>query len=192
MQDIDTLQGVGHNPYGFDVKSLESSPVPNDSASGNPSDGMGASKADAIRELWGFDHANLNTNAKVAGFQIAIWDIIYGTTDATLSASSFGLTATGSNLTNTSSGFYVLPTTDTATADAVTWANTFLNDVFMQDAPRESNLFAIASDTAQDQLVLLPPSDSLIPVPLPHGVYAGAALMTLLYAGRTVRRTRRG
>src|SRR5262249_31918386 len=71
---IDIAQDIyGNTTLQFNVQALSAAPV--------PGGGMGALRANLIRELWAADYAKIGaSNQKAAAFQLAIWEIINETT----------------------------------------------------------------------------------------------------------------
>ena len=72
-----------NNPY--TVKSL-------------PGAGYAASASGAISELWGRYFSQVTNDTNAAAFQVAVWELAYGTTDKNLATGDFILTASTSNL----------------------------------------------------------------------------------------------
>ncbi len=171
---IDFTQDINYNqpPYTFQLAALDGAPsdlpVYHDPLLGGT--GMGAERANAIRELWGLNHDSLDNADKVAGFQLAIWKILYEPTITEDPNASMDIT-TG-HLRVTDSGAFV------------GYANSYLASIVSDGQYRTddlaSNLFAITSDQFQDQIVQLPSPPVLLqvpPVPLPKTVWGGAVLM---------------
>jgi len=72
-----------NNPY--TVKSL-------------PGAGYTAARG-AISELWGRYYSSVTNDTNAAAFQVAVWELAYGSTDRSLSTGDFMLTASASNST---------------------------------------------------------------------------------------------
>ncbi len=132
---------------------------------------MGAVRADAIRELWGLFHSSLDNADEVAGFQLAIWKILYEPTITENPNASMDITTGHFRVTD--SGAFV------------GYANAYLASIVSDGQYRTDdladNLYAISSDQFQDQIVQLPSPPILLqgppPVPLPKTVWGGAVLM---------------
>jgi hypothetical protein len=172
---IDFTQDIDFNkpPYTFQVASLDGAPsdlpVYHDPLlAGN---GMGTERANAVRELWGLNHSSLDNADKVAGFQLAIWKILYEPTITQNPATSMDIT-TG-NLRTTDSGAFV------------NYADQYLASIVSNGHYRTdhlaTDLYALTNDRFQDQIVEFsgPPTPQRepSPVPAPKSVYAGVALM---------------
>lgn len=135
------------NPYSYNVVSLESSSQP----------ALGTTKANEIRQLWGMFFADVNSDATAAAFQIAIWEIIYG-----------------SEFTPYPHNIPGFPQIAIEGATAIAQAATWVSDVQTPDpSAYDNSLVALTSPTYQDQLVSLAPG--------PGGfTLAGIGFLTLL------------
>ena len=71
-----------NNPY--TVKSLSGA-------------GYAATVSGAISELWGRHYSQVTDDTTAAAFQVAVWELAYGTTDKNLSTGDFMLTANTNN-----------------------------------------------------------------------------------------------
>jgi hypothetical protein len=106
-----------------------------------PATGMGTTRADEMMELYGSHYADLPTSDYLQAFQLAVWDIVYGSDP--------------DSVTDTSSMFYVSGGID---ATALGLANSFLVEaanpanLALHD---EDDLIALTGvDGAQDQVAV--------------------------------------
>jgi hypothetical protein len=120
-----------------------------------------------LQALWGdYISTAMKTADGQAAFQIAIWDIVFGTNKT--------------SVTDTSSAFSVYNASSNVTSLANTWLTQSLTD--STNPATFANLLALTSTSAQDQLVSTggglgsPPSVS---VPLPMAAQGGIALLGL-------------
>jgi hypothetical protein len=130
----------------------------------SPATGMGTVRADEMMEMFGSHYANLPTGDYLQAFQLAIWDIVYGSDNQ--------------SVTDTSSTFYVSGGID---ANALNIANSFLVEasnpanLALHD---EDDLIALTGlDGAQDQVVI---DDDVVVntgLPLPSAGVGGAVLL---------------
>jgi hypothetical protein len=98
---------------------------------------MGATKANAIRELWGRFRSTIGTDgAKAAAFQIAVWEIV---------------TDSGRNL---SSGIFRAGTANASEIAIKNQAQSWLNQI--NGTGPKANLLALSSPTDQDQVFEIP------------------------------------
>ncbi|MDB5319444.1 MAG: hypothetical protein JWN40_1075 [Phycisphaerales bacterium] len=98
---------------------------------------MGATKADAIRELWGRFRSTIGTDGtKAAAFQIAVWEIV---------------TDSGRNL---SSGVFRAGAANPSEIAIKNQAQSWLNQI--NGTGPKANLLALSSPTDQDQVFELP------------------------------------
>ncbi len=132
--DLTQDMSYGHT-YTYTVESLAQAPSPNGGTTGVPSGGMGTTAANRISELWGRDFSNSFTATQAAAFQVAIWQIEYGT-----------------NLTINNAANDITFGNDTA---AINQAQTWLNGLTGNSADY-ADLAAISCPTAQDQVIVVP------------------------------------
>ncbi len=176
---IDFQQDIGYGgTYGYNLSALNAAPV----GGNNPVGGMGADRAQAIEELWGLHYGDLGSDAdKIAGFQMAIWELINEEQGAQ--------TLDPLGLSLESGAFYA---TDLGTATDI--ADAYLQSLFSNGTLRNdalaTGLVALTSESAQDQLVQLSgPQFATVPAPLPSSAAAGFGLLWL--AGYGAMRARR-
>jgi hypothetical protein len=148
---VDLLQTFSTAPVTYTPGELSAAPRPQ--GGGISADGMGASRASDIEELWHQYFDSLSTNTDHAAFQIAIWRIIYG--DSFTIANANGTTASGS------------------VAQAVSQANAWYADVTSHDYAG-TPLQALLSMTKQDQV-----TPAAVPCP-PALQLATAGIVVLL------------
>lgn len=152
------------NQYTYSLTALEDAPKPGSGPTGG-NNGMGLTKANEIRDLWGAFHSSIGTDGvKAAAFQLDIWKIEYDWGDA--SATDFG------------SGNFQANGNAAATSQATTWLMALSNA--QNNFTMANDLIAMTNPNAQDQLT------ELVPVP-PTFALAGAGLLSLLGYG-SVRR----
>lgn len=122
---IELTEGLGiGNSYTFDVVDVADAP--------NSLGGMGATNADLLSQLWGqFFDASFDAN-HAAGFQLAVWDIVYDD-DFNVSAGDFQV----ENV-----------------ALFVDIANDFLSN--LDDAGPRADLLAKTGRNIQDQIFVVP------------------------------------
>ena len=159
---IDLTQNISTGgTYLYNVDPLQNGPTPGTDTGGHGVNGaMGATKAGELDELWGryFNNILVGTTAQqqqnAAAFQIAVWDIVYGT---------------GLNLTNNSANFHATNGSDPDVVQAQTELNS-LNGL----GPM-ANLVALDSSTNQD-MVMSPsgtqPAGGAVPEPMTAGLSA--------------------
>jgi hypothetical protein len=153
---VEMTQHVNYNgQYTYNVVDLEDAPSPGGLGVGN---GMGLTKANSLRELWGEYIDNVVDANTASAFQIAVWEIVYDDALA-LNAGSF---------------LARFPTQSHVSL-AQTWLNT------LDGRGPMPVLMGISHASAQDQVYFESPA-----VPLPSAAWTGAALMTFLI-GRRVR-----
>jgi hypothetical protein len=121
--------------YTYNVVSLASSPNPNGTDTGISSGGMGTTRADEISELWGRDFSSISTSTQAAAFQVAIWQIEYGT-----------------NLTINNAANDISFSNDSS---AINQAQTWLNQLD-GDTADYASLAAISNSNQQDQVIVVP------------------------------------
>jgi hypothetical protein len=170
---IDLVENVGvpSGPYTYDVVDPTAAPL----RSASPSYNTISSSGKAILESLWFDNISTAMTSDVgqAAFQIAIWDVVFGS-DYT-------------HVDNTSSNFYVTPGGQSAAVIALanSWLQTTATQISGGSAIYE-NLLALTSSGAQDQLVSTgdfnvgSPGGS--PVPLPLTASGGLSLFGILAA----------
>jgi MYXO-CTERM domain-containing protein len=129
---IDLAQTINiGGTFTYEVRAIEASPVP-----GGP---MGAAKADLLRELWGRHYAHVDTQNEAAGFQLAVWEIVFDS----------GLDLTGGTVRATGEAG--------ALATAASYLGSLTgNSVFF--AP----VYALSSPGTQDMLVPAPGALALV------------------------------
>ena len=145
------------NSYTYTLSDLASAPKPGSGQTGN-GNGMGATKADKIAELWGaFDGPIGTDGTKAAAFQLAIWKIEYDWGD--------------SNFDNFSGGNFRASNNSAAVNQATTWLDAIYNN---NNLARAQGLWALTNSTAQDQIT------QVAPVAAPPSIYlAGAGALCL-------------
>lgn len=131
---MDLGQGIrGGNSYMFTVTPVENAPI--------PGGGMGVTKANRLRELWGRHYQPNFSNTQAAAFQISVWEIIF---DSGLQIRSGYIRFDGSNSTEDL---------------AQSWLNS-LNGNSAYYAP----VYALTNSHAQDMLVPTPGAAALLGV----------------------------
>lgn len=118
-------------------------------------------KEAALLRLFAKHYAPSNTSGNFhAGFQLAVWEIIFETTAGNKSVSSGTMNATG------------------VTA-AITQANSFLTNLFSGGNYALGSFVYLTSGNHQDQIVYIPPPNPgpLPEIPLPTAAFAGMALL---------------
>lgn len=186
---IEFTQHISNNQtVEFAIENLAHAPKPFGNPPGNPaSPGMGAqnglgtdrAKDTLIRQLFNeFGNSLGTTKAAWAGFQVAIWKIVFETNT---------VNHIGGFTDVTKGNFQINPS---ATA-VVNHANSFLS--FLVANPNEpmlNGLYALTNSTAQDQVFLdrLTPASSTPVIPLPPVAWAGIALLTGLGARKISRK----
>lgn len=149
---ISLLQGIQFNTlYTYNLDPVVSS-----------STGITSGEFTEIEELYGSHYADtMLSDDNKAAFQLAIWDVIYGS-DST-------------SVTDTSSSFYAVSGFDPSTLST---ANTWLSTLSSADV--DTNLVALVGTSptpdAQDQIFLVPGTM----VPLPKPVLGGSAMLAAL------------
>ncbi len=129
---IDVHQVIHFNTdYTFTTAPVESAPI--------PGGGMGAAKADLLRELWGRYYMSISTNTQGAAFQAAVWEIV---SDSGLDLDTGVVRISGN------SGVHNL---------AQSWLNS-LNG----DTTRFAPVYALVSENTQDMLVPAPGALTLL------------------------------
>lgn len=180
---IDFSQDISFNGvYNYDTSTPLASdprPIAPHNIAGNPVTGMGVEKAEAIEELYGLHFAELGSDAdKIAGFQMAIWEIIY-------EDQSNQLGSLAQTTLDVSAGPYFRETN--ADVAAIADANNDLASLFNGTNPatrtlrtdKLASLVALTSDVSQDQLIM---------VPLPRAATAGLSLLGLIAGASVLRR----
>jgi hypothetical protein len=153
------------NAYTYSLIALDNAPKPGSPATGG-SGGMGAIKANEIRQLWTGFHGTIGSDGtKAAAFQLCIWKIEddWGTSAAT----------------DFTKGNFRASNNASATDQASAW---LMNLTHTQYAPDQS-LMALTSGQFQDQLVALP-------APAPPGIWLGGISLLCLW-GYGLARSRR-
>jgi hypothetical protein len=72
--EVQTISVGGTYPYS--VRDAFDAPIPDGPADTNGGP-MGIPKAEALEELWGRFHDQVNSNVTAAAFQLAVWEIIF-------------------------------------------------------------------------------------------------------------------
>jgi hypothetical protein len=147
--------------YSYDLVNVENAPKPGSSTTGN-GNGMGLTKANEIRQLWGTYYNSIgNDGVKAAAFQLDIWKI---ENDWGLSSyDQFGagnFRATGTDQNGTA-----------AVNQAVVWLDALHNP--NNHFVMATDLVAMTNSGAQDQVT------ELVPAP-PTFALAGTGLLSLL------------
>jgi hypothetical protein len=179
---IELTQDIAPNtPVTYTLTDLASAPKPGSSKSGG-TNGMGATKATEISELWGQYYNSIGTNdVNAAAFQLAIWKIENDWGDSSMSGSNFF----------TSGNFRATDPQDNnqVTKLATQWL------AYLEahpGLPPAQGLWALTSPSYQDQVTQVPPPPGPpppSPVPAPPGLcLAGAGALCL--AGYFWRRKR--
>jgi len=146
-QDIELDQA----PYAYTLTALSNAPQSSPNVDGSYAD-MGTADATEISELWGQDFSKVTSATTAAEFQVAVWDVIYGSSYLTVSG-----TGNDWNIMNTSKS----------------WLSS------LTSAPTAS-LTALSSPTYQDQVTLAPPGTigtGPTGVPLPSVASTGYTLL---------------
>jgi hypothetical protein len=126
---------IGQNIYGnqtvtFGEADLKNAPI--------PGAGMGATRANLIRELWARDYGvALLSNSNAAAFQIAIWEIINEQNLSQLDVTKGSFTVSDSD------------------GQTLTTANAWLAQL-TGTGPRDNSLVALTSADYQDYVVSMP------------------------------------
>lgn len=179
---IEFTQHISNNqvvPY--TIENLSAAPKPFGNPPGNPAgpgmgghNGLGTTRAKdtLIRQMFNEFYGTLGSDkASWAGFQVAIWKIIFETN--TVNAAN--------GFTNIQQGNFQL---QTASANVIARTNTyltFLTSNLGAVEPTRDGLWALTNGTAQDQVFLNPLVSSSTPViPLPPAAWAGIALMSAI------------
>jgi hypothetical protein len=151
------------NQYTYNLVPPEDGSQPGIGTGGPGNNGpIGIAKADQISQLWGMHFPDIDNAVTAAAFQITIWEIVFG--------SSFTPMVYTGDPQSASDG-----------AAAIALASTWLADVQTPEPQfYESNLVALTSPTAQDQVTVLAPA----PAPL---ALAGIGLLGLLGFRRRIR-----
>lgn len=161
---IDLAQTVNNNTF---TVTLDPSLVPNPStATGSLATAWAGdatkTKEAALLRLFAKHYAPSNTSGNFhAGFQLAVWEIIFETTAGNKSVSSGTMNATG------------------VTA-AINQANSFLSNLFSGGSYALGSFVYLTSGNNQDQVVYIPPPTPgpLPDIPLPTAALAGLALLS--------------
>lgn len=141
------------NKYTYSLIDLQYAPKPGSSKTGS-GQGMGAAKANKIAQLWAADYGKIGSNGTdAAAFQLAIWKIEY----------DYNTAFTGNDWFT--SGNFRATANTTATQLATTWLQGIWTN---NNAPAATNLIALDSMTAQDQVTQLT-------TPVPPTAYLAAA-----------------
>jgi len=157
---VELTQHVNYNTnYTFNVVPLSQAPDPGGMGVGS---GMGLTKAEQIRELWGRHYNSIVDADTSAAFQIAVWEIVYDS---------------GNDLLN---GSFRARKINNALPAWVTLAQTWLNTLD-GNGPKPF-LGGLTSTGLQDQVYFESPA-----VPLPAAGLGGLALIATL----GIRRIRR-
>lgn len=160
---IDLAQTVNNNTF---TVTTDPSLVPNPStATGSLATAWAGdatkTKEAALLRLFAKHYAPSNTSGDYhAGFQLAVWEIIFETTAGNKSVSSGTLNATG------------------VTA-AITQANSFLTNLYSGGNYALGSFVYLTAGNNQDQIVYVPPPNPgpLPEIPLPTAALAGMALL---------------
>jgi hypothetical protein len=187
---IEFTQHISNNQViNYGIENLAAAPKPFGNPPGNPAGpgmgghtGLGTTRAKdtLIRQLFNEFYGTLGTDkASWAGFQVAIWKIVFETN--TVNAAN--------GFTNIQQGNFQL---HSAPAAVVTKTNTYLSFLTGAGAnePLRNGLWALTNGTAQDQVFLDPltTSSSVPPViPLPPAAWAGVALMGAIGVRKAVK-----
>ena len=170
---IELTQTINYGgTYLYNIDPLSNGPTPGYDTGGNGINGpMGATKAGDVEELWGRYYTNIFTGSSAqqqvnaAAFQIAIWDIVFG-----------------SNLNLASGNFHATNLSD----PAVVLAQSELNS--LTGTGPMANLIALDNSSAQDMVTTTTP---VVPAggSVPEAGTTGTAALGL--AGLTLAALRR-
>lgn len=130
------------DPTTFTTKSLEESPVPSDYPESESGNGMGADRANDIRELWHVYFNQIGDNADyAAAFQLAVWELVYE-----------DRSEPGDTWSVDDGRFYMY---GSKAPNARALANTWLDDIQDNDYDK-ANLIALTSLNNQDMVTMVP------------------------------------
>ena len=168
---IDLVQDSSSSYQTYDLAMLEEAPHDGDTYF-SP---MGITKADAIRELWGEHFGEAMTSAvNAAGFQVAIWEIMYENSNKPGQVYSEWNATTGRFLVTNSTVAQV--------------ANAWLATIGDESRTLNTTLMALVNDVTatlyQDYVVSLEVGGAIIPEP----ITLISAVMGLCGLGSYVRR----
>ena len=136
--------------YSFATAGIQDAPNPLPPTAPIGATGMGATNAQFIEKLYALEYDNIGSDHdRGAAFQIAIWEILFDTSPShDVTGGMFGVSGASASVVSLSNNFVA--------AALAPGAMTF-----------HQQILALTSATAQDQLVLGGPSNTLVPPPPP-------------------------